>query len=60
MIKQQVYADWDVGLATAHARTTPLMLRAFAGPDFTEGVASYVEKRAPQFPALGEGTAYTF
>ena len=60
MIKQQVYADLDVDLVTAHERTTPLMLRAFKGPDFTEGVASYVEKRAPKFPNLGEGTEFTF
>ena len=60
MIKQQIYADLDVDLATAHKRTTPLMLRAFKGADFTEGVASYVEKRAPKFPALGEGTEFTF
>jgi enoyl-CoA hydratase/carnithine racemase len=59
VIKQQVYADWDADLQAAHARTTPIMLRAFKGPDFTEGVASYVEKRTPTFPKLGEGTAFT-
>jgi enoyl-CoA hydratase/carnithine racemase len=60
MIKQQVYADLDAQLEVAHERTTPLMLRAFKGADFEEGVSSYLEKRPPKFPHLGVGTAFTF
>jgi enoyl-CoA hydratase/carnithine racemase len=56
VIKQQVYADWDTPLAEAHPRTAALMHQAFTGPDFTEGIAAFLEKRPPAFPALGTGS----
>jgi hypothetical protein len=32
------------------------MRQSLRGPDFKEGVASYLEKRLPAFAPLGEGT----
>jgi enoyl-CoA hydratase/carnithine racemase len=52
-MKAQVYADLerslDQGLEDAGAR----MLGSFAQPDFKEGVTSFLERREPQFAALG-------
>jgi enoyl-CoA hydratase/carnithine racemase len=52
-IKQQVWADLmrplDEGLADASRR----MLGTFDSDDFKEGVASFVEKRAPRFRRIG-------
>lgn len=56
VIKQQVYADWDVSLDEARIRSAHLMKASFVGPDFVEGVRSYVEKRPAAFPPLGEGS----
>jgi enoyl-CoA hydratase/carnithine racemase len=41
------YADWNA--VDADADTSRLMVSAFAGADFAEGVASYLEKRSPSF-----------
>jgi enoyl-CoA hydratase/carnithine racemase len=51
-MKRQVYADLELGLLPATANADALMLSSFAAPDFREGVASFVERRDPQFPAL--------
>lgn len=56
VIKAQVKRHWDVDLDTAGAECTRLMIRSFSGPDFIEGVQSYVQKRPAAFPALGEGS----
>jgi enoyl-CoA hydratase/carnithine racemase len=56
-MKQQVYAALETGLAEATDEADRLMLASFAGPDFAEGVASFVERRDPQFAALGAETA---
>ena len=37
----------------ALAEADRLMLASFSGPDFVEGVASFVERRDPSFAALG-------
>ncbi|HXZ61561.1 MAG TPA: enoyl-CoA hydratase-related protein [Acidimicrobiales bacterium] len=60
VIKQQVYADWEAGLEAARQRATSLMAVAFRGPDFVEGVQSYLERRPPAFPDLGGGSNSTF
>jgi enoyl-CoA hydratase/carnithine racemase len=52
-MKQQVYGDLERGLLDATGRADELMLRSFAGPDFREGVTSFVERREPHFAALG-------
>jgi enoyl-CoA hydratase/carnithine racemase len=51
-IKRQVYAALEQALPVALAEADELMLRSFSGADFVEGVASFVERRAPRFTAL--------
>jgi enoyl-CoA hydratase/carnithine racemase len=51
-MKRQVYAALEAGLAEATAEADRLMMASFAGPDFGEGVASFVERRQPRFAAL--------
>jgi enoyl-CoA hydratase/carnithine racemase len=55
-MKQQVYSDANADLETARQRGNRLMAISLKGPDFIEGVASYVAKRSPAFAPLGEGT----
>jgi enoyl-CoA hydratase/carnithine racemase len=52
-IKSQVYADLQRALPDALAHADELMLASFSAPDFTEGVASFVQRRDPRFAALG-------
>ena len=49
VMKRQVYESLQQPLGPAHATAVQLMLESFARPDFSEGVASYVEKRPPKF-----------
>ncbi len=53
MIKHQVLTDldapYDVGLRRAYRAMGYLV----AGPDFREGIDSFLDKRTPQFPPLG-------
>lgn len=49
VIKRQVYGDLERGLDEAYARAIELMAESFERPDFQEGVASFVERRAPGF-----------
>jgi enoyl-CoA hydratase/carnithine racemase len=51
-MKRQVYADLDRGLEDALEQADRLMLASFSGPDFVEGVTSFVERRDPSFGAL--------
>jgi enoyl-CoA hydratase/carnithine racemase len=52
-MKRQVYADLERGLDDAIAEADRLMVASFTAPDFVEGVTSFVERRDPQFAALG-------
>lgn len=52
-IKRQLYADQERGLGEATADAVEQMERSFERPDFREGVESFVERRAPDFPPLG-------
>jgi len=56
-MKRQVYRDLERGLLEATAEADRLMLGSFAGPDFVEGVASFVERRDPHFAALDAAPA---
>lgn len=55
-MKSQVYADLEHGVHEALEKADVLMLRSFQAPDFVEGVASFVERREPQFAPLGART----
>ncbi|HEX3452345.1 MAG TPA: enoyl-CoA hydratase [Solirubrobacteraceae bacterium] len=52
-MKRQVYAALSQPLDQALADADRLMLESFSGPDFVEGVASFVQRRDPSFAALG-------
>lgn len=51
-MKRQVYSDLQRALPDALADADRLMIESFSGPDFTEGVASFVERREPRFAPL--------
>ncbi|HUE25775.1 MAG TPA: enoyl-CoA hydratase-related protein [Solirubrobacteraceae bacterium] len=51
-MKAQVYGDLERTLADSLERANELMLESFSGPDFAEGVRSFVERRPPEFAAL--------
>jgi enoyl-CoA hydratase/carnithine racemase len=53
-IRHQVYTDLEGGLEDATRRALRLMKVANAGPDLAEGVASFVERRAPRFGPIGD------
>ncbi|SDH01421.1 enoyl-CoA hydratase-related protein [Nonomuraea jiangxiensis] len=52
VIKRQVWQDWETTLREAAGTATKEMIVSFGRPDFTEGVASFLERRPPRFPAL--------
>ncbi len=53
-IKRQVYDDLEQQLAAATTDAYTYMDESFERPDFKEGVDSFVERREPRFPPLGE------
>ncbi|TDD21424.1 enoyl-CoA hydratase-related protein [Nonomuraea diastatica] len=52
VIKRQVWHDWETTLEESARTATREMLASFERPDFAEGVASFLERRPPGFPAL--------
>lgn len=57
-IKRQCYADLMSSLPGSYDRSEELLRQATAEGDFKEGVMSWRENRAPQFPALPEDLAF--
>jgi enoyl-CoA hydratase/carnithine racemase len=55
VMKRQVYEHFHVGLGAAERDAQRLMVESFGRPDFREGVQSFLEKRPPRFPRVGEG-----
>jgi enoyl-CoA hydratase/carnithine racemase len=51
-VKRQVYEDYERDLSDALARANELMLESFSREDFSEGVKSFLERRAPRFAPL--------
>jgi enoyl-CoA hydratase/carnithine racemase len=52
IIKRQIWNDWNVTLEESAKTATQEMLASFGRPDFAEGVASFLERREPNFPPL--------
>jgi enoyl-CoA hydratase/carnithine racemase len=49
VIKQQVIRSFDQHLVEAHDEAVELMKASILRPDFKEGVASFLQKRLPNF-----------
>ena len=54
VIKHEVWSHLDKDLPAALAEASDLMVESMKHPDFREGVASYMEKRPPQFAGVGK------
>ena len=52
VIKLQIVADLERDLAAGYADAEMLMHESLDGPDLSEGVASFLERRPPAFPPL--------
>jgi enoyl-CoA hydratase/carnithine racemase len=56
-MKHQVYADLERPLDASLEEANRLMAESFTGPDFGEGVRSFVERRSPNFGPLATTSA---
>ncbi|GIH81208.1 enoyl-CoA hydratase [Planobispora longispora] len=52
VMKRQIWNDWNSTLDAAESAAVRMMVESFGRPDFAEGVASFLERRAPEFPPL--------
>ena len=52
VMKRQVYGDWDRGVVPATGDAIELMKASLRRSDFKEGVASFLQKRNPDFAAV--------
>lgn len=57
VIKAQVHRALDQSFEEAFADSQRLVMESFGRPDVREGVASYLERRAPEFPPLAPPAA---
>lgn len=53
VMKRQIYEDLERGLEGAMDNAYPLMKASSKGPDFREGVRSFMERRQPSFQRIG-------
>lgn len=58
-VKQQVTRHAVMTLPDSEVETVAMVDESLEGPDLTEGVRSFVERRPAQFAPLGEGTVLT-
>jgi enoyl-CoA hydratase/carnithine racemase len=54
VMKREVYEHLMAPLGPAEREARRLMEESFSGPDFKEGVSSFLEKRPPRFGRLGQ------
>jgi enoyl-CoA hydratase/carnithine racemase len=54
VMKRQVYTELHAGLGAAEQQALTFMKESFNRPDFAEGVRSFLERRPPEFPRLGD------
>ncbi len=54
VMKRQVYQQLHAGLGQAEVESQQLMVESFGRPDFAEGVRSFLDKRPPVFPRIGD------
>ena len=55
VIKSEVYRHWSLAMESAFRDADSLMKVALTHPDATEGVKSFVERRAPRFKRIKGG-----
>ena len=53
IMKRQVYEQLTASLGPSEREAQKLMVESFGRPDFKEGVASFLEKRPPDFQRIG-------
>ena len=58
VMKRQVLAHGSADATTAILDSERLMHQALAGPDFAEGIQSFLDRRPPRFAPYGSGTEY--
>lgn len=59
-IKRQIYRHFTMDLEDALKDSNEIMKESLVGPDFNEGVHSFLDKRQPAFSPLGEGTQFSW
>ncbi len=58
VVKYQVATQAEMDAHQAMDQSDDLMRQSLKGSDVTEGIASFLERRAVAFPSLGEGTTF--